>query len=204
MTSRPVSGAPIRRFLPLLGLLLGHAAAATVSVQPGSQLDVQSANPVTVDVAISGLTAGAAPSLGAFDFNLVFDTGFLSFVNVDWGSGLDVLQLGSLRSVTSSSGSVNLFEASLDTAVDLDTLQPASFLLASIHFVGVASGTSNIALTVNALGDANGAALPADVVYGAVSISPEPSSGALLALGLLGAASAKYYRRRALKGVNKA
>ena len=47
---------------------------------------------------------------------VAYDPAILSFVNVNWGSGLDVFGLGSLRTVNASPGLVNLFDLSLDTA----------------------------------------------------------------------------------------
>jgi hypothetical protein len=170
-------------FVPFLFLAsVASAAAISITVQPGAQLPVTTGEQVSVDLNIVGLGASTTPSLGVYDLNLTFDPTLLSFANVNWGNGLDLFQFGDVRNVNASAGLLNVSELSLDSATDLDALQPASFLLASLQFIGVGTGTSNIALSINALGDANGEPLSADIVYGSGSVSnvPEPSTGILL------------------------
>src|ERR1017187_4555334 len=148
-----------------LSVLIAPTASAgiVVSVLPGSQLSVMPGDLATVDLTISGLGVGTSPSLGVYDLNLTFDPPILPFVSGDWGTGLDLFGLGDVRSAAPSAGLVNLFELSLDSAADLNAFQPSTFLLASLQFQGVSTGTSNIALAINALGDANGAPLSANI-----------------------------------------
>lgn len=188
-------GPPLAAVLILFILFIPQTtSAATISVMPGSQLAVTAGNNATVDLNISGLGAGTFPSLGVYDLNVTFNPALLSFVNVNWGTGLDIFGLGSLRTVNTSSGLVNIFELSLDSAADLNALQTANLLLASLQFIGVGTGTSNIALAINALGDADGASLSANIVYGSGTGVPEPSSGVLLLIGG-GVLLARRYRR---------
>jgi hypothetical protein len=168
------------RFFAPFVFLASVASAGTISlsVLPGSQLPATTGQQVTVDINIVGL--GSGTSLGVYDLNLTFDPMLLSFTNVNWGNGLDLFGTGDVRNVNASAGLVNISELSLDSATDLNALQPASFLLGSLQFTEVGTGTSNITLSINALGDANGASLSANIVYGPVSGVPEPSTRMLL------------------------
>lgn len=167
----------------LAGAVVAHAASITVV--PTNQ-SVNVSQQFLVDLQISELGAGAAPSLGTFDIDFSFDPGILSFVSATYGKGLDVGGLGSLQVTTPGVGMVNLFQLSLDSAADLDALQPASFVLATLRFNGLSSGTSVLALSPNAIGDANGAALAAIITNGSVAVGniPEPSGFVFLISGL--------------------
>ena len=179
----------IRKLCLILALSLGAVTpgqAALVSLSPTAPT-VSAGDTFTVDLQVSSLGAGNA--VGAYDIDLGFDPGLLSLTGVFFGSGLDVLGLGSLQFSTSGVGQVNLFELSLDTAGDLIALQPGTFVLATLNFFAVAPGTSAITLSLNALGDAYGDALPASLVAGSVMIAanasvPEPATYALVALAL--------------------
>jgi hypothetical protein len=163
--------------------------AATISVLPASQT-VSVGSAAIVDLAASGFTSGTAPSIGTYDVNVGFDPSLLAFVSATFGTGLDVLGLGSIQTVTPGFGTVNLFELSFDTPADLNALQPNTFRLATLVFNAVAPGTSPLMLTANALGDATGAGLPASVSNGSVVIGaptavPEPAAWLLLMTGCL-------------------
>jgi hypothetical protein len=157
------------------------APAATISVLPGSQVSVAPATTTTIVLNISGLgSPGSTPHLGTFDITLSFNPLLLTFTGATYGTGLDVFGLGDLQSTTPAIGTVNLLEISLDSPTDLNTFQSNSFMLVSLQFLGITTGQSDINLTVNALGDANGAALAADIIYGTGIAIPEPSSRSLL------------------------
>lgn len=177
---------------PLIGAILAYASAqaAVLSVLPSSQT-VNSGDTLSVDLRMSDLGDGTSPSIGVFDIDLLFDPLLLSFGSATYGTGLDVLGLGSLQIATLGVGSVNLFELSFDTIDDLNTLQPAAFTLATLTFTALADGTSVLTLFVNALGDAEGSSLPATLQNGSVTVGsppptpvPEPESYALLLAGL--------------------
>lgn len=166
------------------------ASAITIEVSPSSQ-SVDVGSPTTVELVISGLGDGTAPSLGTFDLDVGFDSSILSFTGATFGNQLDLFGLGSLQDVIAGVGTVNLFELSLDLADDLDTLQAGSFLLATLSFDALASGSSTLSISVNALGDSLGAPLEAEVIgrtirsVGNVGAVPEPTTLPLLGIGVL-------------------
>jgi hypothetical protein len=178
------------------------ASANTITVLPSSQ-NVGLGNQASVSLTIAGLGNGTAPSVGAYDIDVMFDPTVLSFNSAIFGNQLDILGLGDLQFVTPGAGDVDLFELSLDSASDLNNLQAASFILATLTFDTIGTGTSPITLTLNALGDADGKALAADLVNGSVTVSqqggpspvPEPSSLVLI-VGAAPLLIGLYHRRK--------
>jgi hypothetical protein len=156
--------------------------------------------PVDIELRISGLGAGGAPSLGAYDITLAFDPtilGFKSFTFGDktLGDQLDWNGTGTAAGFDGSvAGSLNVFEVSFALAADLDTLQASQFSLGTMSFDTLNAGTSSLGIGSYLLGDAVGNVLLADVL-GTASITvkrpgttvPDPfNSAQLLALCLLG------------------
>ena len=152
-------------------------AAATLSISPASQTVTQGAQ-VSFDVVVSGLAKGTA--LGTYDINLAFDPTALSYSGTTFGNQLNLSGLGDIQSVTPGTGTVEVFELSLDSAATLNAGQASSFRLATLTFNTLAvSNNSPITLTANALGDASGNPTSAVPQSGAVSITapvfPPPS-----------------------------
>lgn len=164
-----------------------RATAITIEFIPPSQ-SVSVGSTTTVDLVISGLVDNAAPSLGGFDLDVGFDSSILYFSGATFGDQLDFLRLGIFQDVFPSSGTVNLYEVSVETEADLNDLQAGSFLLASLSFDVLASGSSALSLSINALGDSLGEPLAAEIVGGtirSVGAVPEPASLPLIGIGML-------------------
>ena len=180
--------------------LTATAFAQSLSVVPTSSM-VQIGDDVVVSIDASGLGDGIAPSVGVFDIDLAFDPGLLQFTSADYGTGLDVLGLGSIRTTTEGVGSINLFELSLDSADDLNGLQSGAFAFATVTFRALTAGSSPLSLTVNAVGDGDGAALLFAVTNGQVTVSavPELPIWALFGTALAGLA----LRRSACGGLDR-
>jgi len=194
--------------LAVLLMLTGIAQASVVTnFNPASLfLSItrisQTGNSVNVDIGISGLASGAAPSLSGYDVNLSFDSTYLSFAGVVFGDATlgNQLDLASLGSTTISElagiGLVNLFELSGDTAEDLNTLQADSFNLATVTFDVLNVGTSLLQLDLNALADADGNALSAVTLSAPVTTVPLPSAFLLMAPALAGLMCAGKRRQK--------
>lgn len=184
----------MKKHIAIAGLLgasvlgAGQANAVYLQVVPTAS-SVNVGSTLQVDVTIGDLSDYSAPSLGAYDLSVLFDASQLQFTGVSWGTGLDVLQLGSLTQQDvsgASTGLVNFAEISFDDIVTLNDMQPAAFTLFSVYFTALAIGESQIALDALALGDAEGLALTADSITGAdVAVVPLPAALPLLASGLL-------------------
>lgn len=183
--------------------------AITISFNPVTQA-VTAGSSFEVALEISGLITGAAPSLGTFDLNVGFDPAILGFSSALFGDPvlgdqLDVLGLGGNPiAVIPGSGTVNIFELSLDTADDLNSLQTDSFTLATLTFNALSAGTSSLGISVNALGDANGDPLTTDLLIdGSVTVNggsvPEPAICLLFGLGAL--SMSRFIRQSSKIGV---
>ncbi len=167
--------------------------AATISFDPATQT-APAGSSLSVKLGISGLGGGVAPSLGTFDLNIGYNPSLLSFTGVSFGDPVlgDQLDLFGLGSLTGSSnttpGTVNVFELSLDSVADLNSLQAAGFTLATFTFSALSEGTSPLSISINTLGDANGAPLAATTTSGSITVTAVPLPGAvwLFGSGLLG------------------
>lgn len=165
-------------------------AAIILSFNPTVQ-NVPVGSSVDVALVISGLTDGAAPSLSTFDLDVSFNPAILGFDNATFGDPvlgdqLDLSGMGSLTSATPGVDTVNLFELSFDSPSDLNTLQAGSFTLATLTFNALSIGTSNLEISVNALGDSLGDPLTATIQSGSIKSIPEPPSLLLVSMGILG------------------
>jgi hypothetical protein len=192
------------------GLLFGavHAHAITIGLNPSAQ-SANQGDAVSVEVVVSGLGAGVAPSISTFDLDLSFDPSLLSYSGAVFGDPvlgdqLDLFGLGSIAIPTDRGGGVvNLFELSFDSPSDLDNLQAGAFTLVTVTFNSLAAGTSNLLLSLNTLGDAIGDPLNATLANGSITVNstngvPEPVTAGLLVLGLIGLGLRPRRRTRTL------
>jgi hypothetical protein len=173
----------------------GAAQAAIIEIVPSSST-VNLGGMFDLELQISGLGDGVAPSLGTFDIDILFDSSVLqanavTFGDPMLGDQLDLFGLGSLASSAPIAGGLNVFQLSLDLASDLDDLQAAAFTLATLTFQGIGVGASAVTPDVIVLGDSVGAPLDSQSTGAAVTVvreqpMPEPSALAFLVLGLAG------------------
>jgi len=189
--------------LALLLALPRVASAITITVEPATQVAQVGDRGVPVDVVISGLGDGHAPSLAGFDISLGFDPRFLDLGDFRLGDPvrgdqLDLSGFGSFSDVIPLSPDViNVFELSFDSPGVLDGQQSGTFVLFQVEFDVIAEGTGRILLNVNDLVDAEGESLMALTGGGEILAVPEP--GASVAL-LLAAAWRGIRLRRGRQG----
>lgn len=192
--------------LACLILLLGAAPAQAIllAFTPSFQT-VASGSPATVSLSIAGL-GGSATALGGFDLDLGFNPAILSLRGVRFGDPSlgDQLDLGGSSALICSSGYdtspscpadliggvVNLLELSLDAANVLNDYQTDSFVLATFLFDTLSPGQGTLSVDRLVMADAFGAPLIADIQLGhitvfATNVIPEPSSLALLVIGMV-------------------
>lgn len=178
---------------------VGAVSASTPQLSITSTTVTQGSE-ATVDLAISGLGGGTA--LGTFDLNVAFNPALLGFASATYGDPklgdqLNLESLGTVTTTTPGTGTVEVFELSLDSPSVLTSSQAQAFTLAKLDFNTVGIGTSNLLLSVNALGDQNGNSLTVAVGSGSVTVTKStsvPESGTLGLLGL-GLAVLQFVRR---------
>lgn len=201
--SLPVRPHTLRRLV--LGLVaalaLAHPARAlTLSLVPDTLAPAQG-SPFAVDLVVSGLGNGAAPSLGGFDVTVVFDATQVSFSGASFGAALGSGPAEVVTGVVPGAGQVALSAASLLLPAELDALQPADFVLATLTLTATGAAPSTLAVSSFVLGDGFGLPLGADlgpavtITPGPGSAVPEPTAFTAYAVGLL--VFARTRRRRA-------
>ncbi len=156
------------------------ASASIITLSPATQ-NVGVGGSFDVAVRISGIGNHTAPSVGAFDFDLSFDSALVHFNSITFGDPSlgdllgPVVGTASGSSLSLAGDSLNLFSVSLDSSGDLSTAQPDQFTLASVHFTALGLGSGAFNLAINALGDADGAGLAVDPIQSAsVNITAQP------------------------------
>lgn len=203
--------------LMLLGCLLSFAPTVragpiTLGLIPVSQT-VAPGDTANLEVSIGGLGDSSAPSLSAYDLDVLFDFSVLTFSGVTFGdtvlgNQLDLTGFGTLSAYDASTpGVLNLFEISFDDPSTLDSLQAGAFTLATISFSATGSGISPISLSINSLGDSIGNPLTvneADILGATVTVRgesqvPEPATFIPVGFGLLLLGIQRHLVRRRLR-----
>ena len=134
------------------GVLYGDTVA--LHLMPASQL-VSAGQSVFTDVRITGL--GTPPSVGAFDLAVSYDAGLLSFAAVSFSPLLgDVSLSEALTGFSLSPGIVEFAEVSLLTPAQLDALQSPNFMLTTLSFQALESGTATFSFASGVVDDAFG------------------------------------------------
>jgi hypothetical protein len=169
-----------------------HSDAITLGFDPMQQDGIVGES-VDVDLFITGLGDGIAPSLGAWDIDIQFDSTIVGFNSAVYGD-----QLGqSVGGGSGTNGTLSLSEVSLESATDLNNLQAGSFILATLTYDLLAVGTSPLNITDFLLVDAFASELEANVSGGEINVVPEPATMLLLGAGLAGLAG--FRRKRVFK-----
>jgi hypothetical protein len=168
--------------------------AISIEILPSSTSGSVSSS-TDIELFISGLGIGGAPSVGEFDLDVTFDPAVIGFSSASFGDPilgdqLDVFGLGSITSATPGADFVNLFELSFDSASDLNDWQADSFTLATLTFDLLSTGTSPLGLSLWSLADADAENLSADLFGGSIDVNaapvPEPATLILLFSGMAG------------------
>ena len=163
------------RLLTVFGCYLfgpGTAGAIDLKFIPSSS-SVVIGNSLDVAIAISGLGVNAAPSLGAFSFDVTFANSFLQYKNTIFGDQLSLNGVAPvLRSATDNGTSIFLEESSNNTPTELDTLQAGEFTLATLTFQAIELGNILLNFSNVTLGDANGNPLTANLFGGSIGVIP--------------------------------
>ncbi len=181
--------------------MVAHGQAAIVEIAPATQTATVGGT-ASIDIIVDGLAAGGPDSLGAFELNLSYDPAVLTFDAVLFGSLLGDESLGESIRITDDTtpGLLRLAEVSLLTPIELDVLQPASFTLATVAFIGASLGHSVLNLSGVVLSDSLGTSIPVSGTVPAngasvhVTAIPEPTGCAVWLL-LMVATIARCTRR---------
>lgn len=183
------------RFRSMMLCLAASACltAETLTIVPAAPT-VLVGSTVTINVLASGLPAGTAPSLAAFQMDFTYDTGLLSLISVSFGNQLSLFGVPSIQGFIPGVGSgVTVFESSFNSQAELESAQAASFTLFQLQFAGSAPGVSSLNLANVLMVDAASPA-PNDITGSFVlsgssvqvlapSAIPEPGPSSLFAAG---------------------
>lgn len=169
------------------------ACAIAIDIYPNFN-SVPVGQVIRLDIVITGLGSGNAPSLSAFDVGMTYEPSHAEFTEIAFGNnGVDQLDLMGFGSITyvddSYPGQVYFGEISFDDPSYLNNWQQDSFILASLDFYVASIGIIQFSLRDVTLIDAFGGALGLDNDPGIVEVTatavPLPSVGWLMISGVL-------------------
>ncbi len=168
-------------------LIYAPVWAINVDVIP-SQPSLNVGEMLTADVVISDLGLFSPPSLSVFDIDLNFDNSLFAPGAVTFGDQLDLFGFGiNPRGASTVASTVNVFEISLDSPSDLDTLQLDRFLLFSVQFEALSAGVGVFDLAIIELGDSMADPLFASTTSATVqNVVPIPAAVWLFGSALAG------------------
>jgi hypothetical protein len=173
---------------------------ATVASTPGT---VFVGNSIFMEVQVSGLTAGGAPSITAFDLDLSFHDTRVDFVDLTFNAmGMTTCTLATYTpacdavvELLTSPGLVTFAASSLLDPATVNASQPASGTLATLEFLATSAGTAVFSFTGVDLAGTTGT--PTQTTEGTLLATtsglsvpilavpvPEPGTACLILLGL--------------------
>lgn len=172
----------------LLCMLAIPAHAVSIGFSPASPT-VSIGEFFDVDVVISELGIGDAPSVGVFNFDIDYIPTVLSADTVSFGSDLGGNSLTQAFDL-STLGFVNFAEISLLPPDILNTLQPDSFTLATLTFEAIGLGQSLLSFPGISIQDALAVDLTVTLETGGnvtvqpAAAVPEPNAIMLFGIGI--------------------
>jgi hypothetical protein len=184
------------------------AGALSISLQPLSST-FQQGTPFSLSVVVSGLS-GDSEILSAYDFDIGFDPSLVHFSGAASAGGLGAGSLFLASDPGSVTNSINLFELAVLSDADLSALQGDPLTVATLTFVGIASGTAQFSFgEFHALGGFTPPGGSTDdllpllqgttgaqvIITDRTSSVPEPSSLLLFGLGALLLTTPRLRRR---------
>lgn len=187
--------------LSLLFLLTVGQSKATALTMSTTSSNPIIGNTVDVELNVADLGNGTAPSVGAYNVNIAFDSSILAYNSVTFGNQLDLGFFGSIQDSDTTnvlSGTLNLSETSFESETDLNNFQAQDFTLATITFDTIAVGPSQITPSIVSFGDAAGDPLAVDTLSSgtvavAVPFGVSTNTGIIILAGIYGV---NYLRKK--------
>ncbi len=175
-------------------------SAITIGFQT-SETSILTSDTAWIDLVVSDLVGEI---VSAYDLDVTFDASIASITEVQFGSFLDLGVPGLSfqdADIVSTPGVVDIAELSLWDDTSLSINQPDSFVLASLHFEGLSTGTSLLGFSADPVFGIDVKGLNAEILTltaeeGQLHVVPEPSTMILMGSGVLGLALYHLKRQR--------
>lgn len=176
-------------FALAIGALVASAGSArAVSITLETPAIVQLGASFSIQVGVSGLGAGVAPTLRSFDLALSWDDDRLGFESAALDPTLDPPGSSALRSTGSSeAGAAEAVWNSFAPAEELTLFQGDAFGLAGFGLRAQQLGDASVCVAQAELGGLGGVAIGAELPEcQTIRVVPEVGTALLLAAGLFG------------------